>query len=228
MLSDFFALIYPRLCVACYGNLSAKEELLCLTCQYQLPQTRFTNTKNNPLSKLFWGRAEIEAATAYYYFNSGSKVQQLIHQLKYKGRKEIGVYMGEKFGKELKNAPLFKNIDVIIPVPLHLKKIKIRGYNQSEYFVIGLGKSMDKIVSTNVLYRTQLSSTQTKKSRYERWENVENIFALQRAEGIKGKHILLVDDVITTGSTIEACANTLLKIEGVKVSVAAIAFAEKN
>jgi ComF family protein len=212
MLSDFFALIYPRLCLACCGNLTSGEEYLCISCQYNLPQTRFSSYKENELSKLFWGRTSIETAASYFYFNRGSKVQQLIYQLKYNGKKELGIYLGQQYAMELKNSTLFNSIDTIVAVPLHPKKIKSRGYNQSEYFALGISNTINKEVNFKALYRIQASSTQTKKSRYERWENVEHIFVVKNPETIKGKHILLVDDVITTGSTIEACANTLLKI----------------
>ena len=227
MFSDFFALFYPRICAACSGNLSAKEEFICVSCQFMLPKTQFSTLKNNALSKLFWGRANIETAASYYYFNSGSKVQHLIHRLKYKGQKELGVYLGEKYGQELIHSPLFNAIDVIIPIPLHPKKIKKRGYNQSEYIAMGLSKSLGAKVNTQSLIRVHESSTQTKKTRYERWENVENIFSINHFELIKDKHVLLVDDVITTGATIEAATNVLLPIEGVKVSIASLAFAEK-
>ncbi len=227
MVSDFFTLFYPRICASCAGNLSLNEDFICVSCQFKLPKTQYSITKDNALCKLFWGRTNIETAAAYYYFNNGSKVQHLIHQLKYKGQKELGFYLGEKYGQELILSPLFKSINVIIPIPLHPQKLKKRGYNQSEYFAKGLSKSMQKQVNTQSLIRLKESSTQTKKTRYERWENVENIFSIWHAKSLKNKHVLLVDDVITTGATIEAATNTLLQIEGVKISIASIAFAEK-
>lgn len=228
MFSDFFALFYPRICAACSGNLSAQEEYICMSCQYHLPQTNYSGFKDNPLSKLFWGRTSIETATSYFYFSNDSKVQRLIHQLKYKGQKELGIYLGEQYGRELKQSPLFMHVDKIIPVPLHAKKLKKRGYNQAEYFAQGLSNSMNIPVLKHTLRRVKESGTQTKKTRYERWENVENIFRLVQPTALIGKHILLVDDVITTGSTIEACASKLLEIEGLKISMASIAFAERS
>lgn len=227
MFYDFFSLFYPRICAACLGNLSAQEQCLCVSCQYSLPKTETYNNRDNVISKLFWGRADIEIATSYYFFYTGSKIQQLVHRLKYKGQKQVGVYIGEQFGKELKQSALYNSIDVIMPVPLHSKKLKIRGYNQSEYFGSGLGKSMNIKMDTSSLVRIQQSATQTKKTRYERWENVEGVFSINKRDALINKHILLVDDVITTGATIGACANTLLQVKGVKVSVASIAFAEQ-
>ena len=177
----------------------------------------------NPVIKLFWGRTNIHSASSLYLFNKGSKVQHLIHQLKYKGKMEIGVSLGKYYGKELKAAPLFSTANIVIPVPLHKKKLKKRGYNQSETFAQGLAEAMNAETSGEILIRTHASTTQTKKSRFERWKNVEEIFKVTSPEKIEGKHVLLVDDVVTTGSTLEACANKILEVPGTKVSVATIA-----
>jgi ComF family protein len=181
--------------------------------------------KDNPISQTFWGRTQINTAAAYYFFSKAGKVQHLVHQLKYKGKKEVGIYIGELYGKELMNTESFGKTDVIIPVPLHPKKEKKRGFNQSEVFAIGLSSSMKLPIDTTSLIRTFASETQTKKTRFKRWENVKEIFSLQDAEKLKNKHILLVDDVITTGATIEACANLLNTIEGVTINIASIAVA---
>ena len=147
----------------------------------------------------------------------------MIHQLKYRGKKEIGVSLGRYYGRELKTAPLFSSANMVIPVPLHRKKLKKRGYNQSETFAQGIAESMEVKSGSNILIRSYASETQTKKSRFSRWKNVEDIFKVIAPEKIQDKHILLVDDVVTTGSTLEACANKILEVPGTKVSVATIA-----
>ncbi len=223
MLNDFLSLLFPRVCCACGKSLLKHEDCICAYCHYHLPKTDFHLQADNPVMKLFWGRTNIHAASSMFLFNKGSKVQHLIHQLKYKGKKEIGTSLGKQYGKELKAAPLFSDATIVIPVPLHIKKLKKRGYNQSEAFAQGLAQSMNVDSGENILIRSYASQTQTKKSRFERWKNVEEIFKVAEPEKIEGKHILLVDDVVTTGSTLEACANTMLEVPGTKVSVATIA-----
>jgi ComF family protein len=220
---DFISLIYPRICYACGKSLYKYEKCLCTYCNYHLPKTNFHLDQDNPVSKLFWGKVNIFSAAAFYYYNKGTKVQHLIHQLKYKGHKEIGVYIGTIYGKELKKSVLFETVDVVIPVPLHPKKKIKRGFNQSEVFAAGLAEGMNILMDVKTLQRTYASETQTRKSRFARWENVKEIFALKDPETLENKHILLVDDVITTGSTIEACAQMLSAIPGIKISIAAIA-----
>ena len=172
---------------------------------------------------MFWGRVDLEMATSFYVFSKKSKVQNLLHHLKYKGVKEVGAVIGELFGFELKDSKFYKNIDLIIPVPLHQNKLNKRGYNQSEWIALGLSQSMNIPIDTLSLYRTSDSQTQTKKSRYKRWENVGEIFDVANNH-IDGKSILLVDDVVTTGATIEACAQVLIQ-HNCKVFVATIAYA---
>jgi ComF family protein len=179
--------------------------------------------RDNPASRTFWGRARIESATAYCYFNKGNKVQRLVHLLKYKGRKDIGVFLGEKQGHLLKYSPFFNTVEMIVPVPLHKKKLMQRGYNQSEQFAIGLGKAMKVPVNFDILCRRRFTETQTRKSRFKRWQNVSEMFALNDTTLLEGKHILLVDDVITTGATVESCISVLSAIPGIRISVAAIA-----
>ena len=223
MLNDFLSLIFPKVCAACGKSLFKSEESICTYCLYHLPKTNFHLYTDNPVVKLFWGRTNIYSASSLYSFSKGSKVQHLIHQLKYRGKKEIGQTIGKYYGKELKVAPMFSSADVVIPVPLHLQKLKKRGYNQSEMFAQGIAESMNAETSGEILIRTFASETQTKKSRFARWKNVEEVFKVILPEKIKGKHILLVDDVITTGATLEACANKILEVPGTKVSVATIA-----
>ena len=225
ILDDFLSLIYPQVCASCGKTLYKNEKIICTFCNYHLPKTNFHLEKNNPVSEIFWGRVNIESAAACFYFSKGSKIQHLIHQFKYKGKKEIGIYLGKQYGLDLMDSPLFSSVDLVIPVPLHRIKQKKRGYNQSEQFAMGISQSMKIKMDTKLLYRKTASQTQTKKSRFKRWENVSEIFDVKQSESFQVKHILLVDDVITTGSTIEACANALYKIPNVRISVATIAFA---
>ncbi len=225
LVDDFLSLFFPRICYACGNSLYKNEQTLCTYCMFRLPKTNFHLESDNPVSRMFWGRVKLEAAAAFCYYRKDGKVQNLIHQFKYKGKKEIGPFLGKLYGDHLKNTDLFKDINFIIPVPLHPKKIRIRGYNQSELFGQGLSEAMGIALDKSSLIRNLASATQTKKSRYKRWENVESIFSVKNKDHLIGAHILLVDDVITTGSTLEACAQELLRVEGVRVSVATMAYA---
>jgi ComF family protein len=204
------------------------EDILCTICFHQLPKTNFHLQENNPVYRIFWGRVTVEHAAAWCYFQKGGKVQHLIHLMKYNGKKEIGQYLGLIYGRELMLSPLYQNVDVIIPVPLHPKKKRKRGYNQSELIAKGLSETMKIPVDTKTLIRTTASDSQTKKSRYRRWENVKEIFCVTNFTLLQNKHILLVDDVLTTGATIDSCATELLKIYGVKISVVALACPVRN
>lgn len=222
-LNAMFDLIYPTICLSCERPLLKHEESLCTICIFSLPKTDFHQHTDNPVKRLFWGKAEIDGAASYFHFEKGGHVQHLIHQFKYKGFKEIGTEIGKHYGLELKKAPPFNTADVIIPVPLHKSKLKKRGYNQSELFAAGLSQTMGIPVDATSLYRVKATETQTRKTRYERFTNVETIFMLR--ESINGKHVLLVDDVVTTGSTLEACYH-ILHAAGNKVSVATMAYAK--
>ena len=222
---DFISLLFPRLCYACGNYLLRNESLICTECYVVIPRTNYHNEPDNPIEQLFWGRCMIEKAAAFSYYNKGSRIRNLIHNLKYKGIREIGNELGKIYGVTLKASGFMNDIDLIIPVPLHQSKKRIRGFNQSETISIGIGEAASLPVEIQSLIRVKVSATQTKKSRFERWTNVEGIFKVVNPETIAGKHILLVDDVITTGSTIEACTNELLKIGNVKVSVVALAYA---
>jgi ComF family protein len=201
------------------------EYLICTECYVVIPRTNYHSIQDNPVAQLFWGRCLIEKAAAFSYYNKGSRIRNLIHNLKYKGIREIGYELGRIYGQSLKSSGFVCDIDLVIPVPLHPAKKRIRGFNQSETISRGIADSAMLPVDVNSLARIMVSATQTKRSRYDRWTNVEGIFQVIDPQSIIGKHILLVDDVITTGSTIESCTNELLKVEGVKVSVVALAFA---
>lgn len=223
-IEDFLSVIFPVTCAGCGGLLNDHEKVICLDCNYHLPRTQFHKEQDNPVSQVFWGRVFLESAASFLYFNKGNKVQHLLHLLKYKGDREIGIWLGEKYGNDLKQSPFFKDIDMIIPVPLHVSKLRKRGYNQSEMFGVGLSRSMDKPLNTSSLLRITATETQTRKSRYQRWENVSEVFSLVNAENISGKHILLIDDVLTTGATLEASAQVLLEAGKIKLSIATIAY----
>ncbi len=222
---DVFCLFYPNLCTGCGQPLLRGESVICALCRFHLPKTYFHNDPDNPLARAFWGRVMLEAAASYVYFQKGGIIQQLLHQLKYKNRPEIAVQLGMCYGAELNLADHFRDCGLIIPVPLHPAKQRKRGYNQSLVFAEGLAMRMKARPETRCLYRRVDSKTQTRKARYDRWENVENIFAVKNPERLRDMHILLVDDVVTTGATLEACAQALLEIPGIKVSVATIAYA---
>lgn len=224
MINDFFNIIFPKLCAACGHTLLKNEKVICTKCVFELPKTNYHLDKDNPINKVFWGRTNIEMASAYYHFAKGSKVQQLLHQLKYKGNQKVGEKIGELYAYELKKHDIYKNIDFIIPIPLHKKKLKKRGYNQSESFAKGLSKVLKVPVNNSDLFRKVDSKTQTKKTRYKRWENVGDIFGIKEENLLKNKKVLLVDDVITTGATIEASAKVLVD-NGCKVFVITIACA---
>jgi ComF family protein len=163
--------------------------------------------------------------SSFVFFHKGGNVQELLHQLKYQGKREVGHYLGRQYAFELGDSWKQGSVDIIVPVPLHPKKQRKRGYNQSQCFAEGLADEWKIPVEAACLFRKKHSSTQTRKSRYERWENVEDIFGVRNQDRIEGKHILLVDDVITTGATLEACATVLMKLKGVRVSAMSIAFA---
>jgi ComF family protein len=222
---DFISLLFPRLCYGCGNHLLRNENLICTECYVVIPRTNFHIENENPVAQLFWGRCMIEKAAAFSFFNKGSRIRNLIHNLKYKGIKELGYELGRIYGLSLKSSGFTVNIDLIIPVPLHPSKKRNRGFNQSELISTGIADATGLPVNINSLARSKVSATQTRRSRFERWTNVEGIFRVTDPDILKDRHILLVDDVITTGSTIESCANELLKVEGVKVSVVALAFA---
>ncbi len=217
------ALLYPELCPACGQLLTSDEQTICLSCRFLLPRTGYEKVHDNPIARMFWGRTHLHAATACFFFAKQGRVQHLIHELKYRSNKEAGLFLGEEMAKEMAASEIFSGIDYLVPVPLHPKKLRTRGYNQSEVLAMGMLKNIHAQLSTDNLVRAVATDTQTKKSREARWKNVKDIFVLKNPAMFEGKHILLIDDVVTTGSTIEACANVLADVSAIKISVAAAA-----
>ena len=225
-LADFVSLIFPQLCAACRAGLIANESLICTDCLYNLPLTNFHNQPDNIVAQQFWGKLKIEGAYALYYFNKGGKIQNMMHAFKYNGMQDIGNLLGSIAGKQLAQSAVFSTADIIIPVPLHKKRLRERGYNQSACFAEGLAEKLKATVDIGNLIRTVATDTQTHKSRFARFENMKEVFAIARPHDLMNKHVLLVDDIVTTGSTLEACGIELLKVPGLKLSIATIAYAE--
>jgi ComF family protein len=224
---DFLSLFLPRPCLSCGVSLVRGEEVLCTGCLLAMGRTDFHLQRGNMLEQAFWGRCKVERAAAFSVYNRGSRIRRLVHLLKYSGRKEIGTMLGGLYGTVLSESGFTDGIDMIIPVPLDPARERRRGYNQSMYIAGGMAKQCHLPVRDDILRRTGRSGSQTSRGRYERWENVEGLFAIRAPGEITGKHLLLVDDVITTGSTVEACVTALRSAEDVRVSVAALAVARK-
>jgi len=227
ILDDFVELFFPRLCPVCGEKLSPKEEFICLKCMIHLPRTPFGMNVINKMENLFYGIVDIERAYAYFSYKKGSDYQNIIYHLKYKDEKKLGEYMGECFGAELLNSVSFPKPDFICPVPLHPKKEKKRGYNQSEYIAKGLAKSFHVPVIKNNIIRIKFTISQTHKTRFERWENVQNIFNVVNPMLFNDKHIIIVDDVVTTGATLASCVTAIESCCNAKVSLLVLGIAEK-
>ncbi len=223
-LNDFISLIYPEICLGCGSALFKNEEIICTLCLNDLPYTNYHQYPKNPVAKSFWGKVHIEAATAFLFFKKGTRVQTLLHQLKYRNQSIVGKKLGKIYGNILVGDEPYNQIQGIVPVPLHPDKLKKRGYNQSESFARGLSETTGLPVYLN-LVRNKFTDTQTRKSRFDRFKNVDQVFTINNPEELINKHLLLVDDVVTTGSTLQACAEALLNIDGVKIYVATIATA---
>ncbi len=216
-------LFFPHTCCGCGTDLLAEKTLFCIYCHASMPFTRFEDFPANPIEKIFWGRTEIETAMAHLYFTSGSAVQHSLHLLKYKDRKDIGIYFGRMMGSVLKQSRRFNLCDVLIPLPLFAKRERKRGYNQAALIAEGISNILQIPVVYNAVIRVKGTGTQTHKSRIQRWKNMEEMFKIGDPAQISGKHLLLVDDVITTGATLEACAQILLSVPDVRISIACLA-----
>lgn len=225
-LHDFIDIIYPNACMGCHEPLVTNEDLICTHCLHELPKTDFHADDDNPVLRIFSGRCFLEKATSYLRFVKGGVVQSLMHQFKYKGHTEVGVMLANLASSELRKTDFFRDVDLIIPVPLHPDKLAKRGYNQSEVVAKTISENTHISLSTENLVRQYFNETQTRKSRFARWLNVKTVFAVKDEAALKNKHILLVDDVVTTGSTIEGCVTKLEHIEGVRVSLFTLAIAQ--
>ncbi|TXE09619.1 ComF family protein [Seonamhaeicola algicola] len=223
MLTNVVNLFFPKVCYACHNLLQDNQSVICVDCRHDLPVTNFHFDNNNSVKKVLYGRVKIELGTALFRFEKKSNVQRLIHGLKYKGYENIGFTLGNWLGNELKTINDYKNIDCVIPVPLHKKKLKKRGYNQVTKFGQQLALALNACFIDNVLVKITNTTSQTNKTRIARWKNTNELFALKNMQNIENKHILLVDDIITTGATLEACATVLQQAKNIKISIATMA-----
>ncbi len=223
---SFLHLLFPRQCAVCGAPLQEGEEAICLKCNMDMPRTNYHVRKDNPVERIFWGKFPLERATSCLFYHKGSDFRRILHQLKYGGRKDLGEVMGRFMAAELAASDFFHDIDVIVPVPLHPRKQRMRGYNQSECIARGVVAVTGIPCDVSSVIRKRHTETQIRKSAYERWENVSGIFRLRHPERFVGKHVLLVDDVLTTGATTTACADAFREVEGVRISVLTLAVAD--
>lgn len=223
---NLLKLIYPSYCSGCQSLLLKNEIILCTHCLHNLPTTLHLDIQNNEIIKNFYGIIPIEFAASFLYFHQNGIAQNLIHELKYKKRQDIGIYLGELFGHQLLQSKHIKNIDYIIPVPIHKKRLHERGYNQVDTFCQTLSEICFLEYKKDLLLRTKYTKSQTKKSKQERSSIKSSLFSLSNNKKYEGSHFLLIDDVITTGATIEACAKELLSIPNSKVSILTIAYSQ--
>ena len=224
IIKDFAHLFFPHVCAGCGTDTISLHTPVCARCIHRLPLTNFHFYANNPVEKYFWGRIPVRNATALCHFTGGSLVQQLLHQLKYKGNKEVGYLLGRMMGITLHESQRFSDIDMLVPLPLYAARQKKRGYNQSALISNGAGAVMNLPVNTDAVLRLSATETQTRKNRVDRWKNMEGKFEVVNPAALAGRHILLIDDVITTGATLEACGQEILQIPGAKLSIATLAY----
>ena len=225
MLKSIINLFFPPVCSGCHSFLLSNEKVICTLCRHNMPLTQHLLNPENEAFKKFYGRMPVEFGSTLLYFHKKGIVQELIHNLKYKGHEDIGLFLGEWLGEELSELKGFQDIDVVVPVPLHKSRQRKRGYNQVHKFAQAIADKLHVECNTSVLQKTKATQTQVFKDRLKRWNDDNTVFSVSNTEDFKGKHILLVDDVITTGATLEACSNALLKIEGIKISVVTMAIA---
>ncbi len=217
-------ILFPRVCRGCGAKLLRNEQVVCTQCRHQLPLACFHRSGDPTMKNLFYGRVRIEEATALLQFQKKGLTQTLLHQLKYRGGESVGALFGSWLGNDLRNYPAFQEIDMVIPVPLHRSKLKKRGYNQVTAFGKGLAKALDVPFCDTILIKTSGGSSQVFRKRWGRFEN-EGVFQLNRPERLESRHVLLVDDIVTTGATLEKCALVLKKGNPKKLSLATIAIA---
>ncbi|SRR5215203_332602 len=217
-------LAFPHICEGCGSDLLDINNELCLKCLSSLPETNFHLHPNNPIEKMFWGRLPLTCASAQYYFTKESLMQHLMHQLKYRGNKDLGVFLGKLIGHALKTSNRFSAVDALIPLPLFHTREKKRGYNQASVLCEGIAEILQKPVLNDIIVRKTYTDSQTKKGRVERWQNMEGRFELMAPKSIEGRHVLLIDDVITTGATLEACGREIVQASNVQLSIATLCF----
>ncbi|MBD3637232.1 MAG: ComF family protein [Crocinitomicaceae bacterium] len=213
-------IFYPNHCEICGVDLNLNENHLCLSCLYDLPYLYNIKEQQKSLNQLFWGRADVANTYSLFNYQKGNQVQDILHLIKYKSKTKMAEFFGEKLGESIQK---YEPIDYILPVPLHPKKLRKRGFNQSTLIAKGMERVMNVKVNEKILKRVQHNPSQTTVTKYDRWENVRSIFEVRKSKKIEGKHVLVVDDVLTTGATIEACLKQLLQVDGCKVSVATLA-----
>lgn len=222
---DLIELFFPRVCCICEKPLVGSEHEICTDCLLNLPESVSAIGENNFVEKRLWGRVKLESATALLIFKQKSNTQKILHEIKYKGNEKLAVTMGRQLGLHLAQSGRFDDIDCLVPVPLFRRKERQRGYNQSLLLCQGIAETFPRPTVTDALIRTRHTDTQTHKNRIERLDNMKGVFAVTDAESLKNKHVLLIDDVITTGATTEACCIALQSVEGIRISVAALAVA---
>ena len=223
-LTDFVHLFFPHVCTGCGSDILDARHQLCLWCMAELPATNFFSQPGNPVEKKFYGRLPVRNAGAGYFFTKDSLLETLIYELKYKGNKDIGFYLGQLLAKFLSNNENFSEVSALVPLPLNPRREKKRGYNQATALCNGIVSVWKKPVIDKVVSRKVYTETQTRKGRITRWENMEGVFAVADPSAIQNKHILLVDDVVTTGASLEACGSEILKVPGTTLSIATLAY----
>lgn len=223
-LKDIASLFFPPVCPACGGVMEGGTGMLCTACQWEMPLTGYENQADNPVARRLWGLVPVRNATAFLWFTYGSGFRRVVHTFKYGGRWALARDMGRWFGRALADTDAYAGVDAIVPVPLHLRKVLKRGYNQSEYIARGMSLSMEVPVEVRAVVRRINNPSQTRTTtNHERWENVEEIFAVRRPEKLAGRHILLVDDVMTTGATIGSCAEAIANaVPDCRISIAVL------
>ncbi|HEY1872169.1 MAG TPA: phosphoribosyltransferase family protein [Chitinophagaceae bacterium] len=223
-IEDFLHLFFPHICMGCNTDVLNAEDELCAECLNNLPDTGFLYTYANPVEKIFYGRLSIEKAGSAFYFNKDSVIQNIIIQLKYKSNQKAGIFLGRLLGQRILKSGRFDDVDLIIPLPLNDRKLLKRGYNQSEVIAKGVASVWHKPVVASTIERIFFTETQTHKDRIARWQTMEGVFSVTQPSLLQDKHILLVDDVITTGATLEACGEAILQVPGVKLSLVTVAY----
>lgn len=226
--NDFIHLLYPHNCAGCGSDLLENDQPICVHCYTNIPETNYAALPGNPIEKIFYGRLDVEQAAAGYYFSKSSVLQRLIHQLKYNGNIEVGHQLGEWLGLQLQRSNRFNSVDALIPLPLYPSKEKKRGYNQATVLCEGIAEIMNIPILKNIVLRKRYTDTQTKKGRTERLLNVDGSFEVSDAPALQQKHLLLIDDVITTGATLEACGLVIKEVDEAKLSIATLAWASDD